>query len=212
MTGRVVGVPAARQSHQTEGGGSIPTTTLFDKHAWEVRPCSFELARQMVRKYHYARGGSNTAVYTHGLFPRGAVWDADCAGVAWWIPPTKGAALKSYPANWQGVLALSRLVIVPDVPKNACSFLIRHAMRFIDRKAWPCLITFADEWRGHEGTIYKAAGWVESGWTKPEPTFTKNGRMLSRKAGPKTRTRQQMLDLGCEYVGSFRKRRFVHKV
>jgi hypothetical protein len=167
----------------------------------------------MVRRHHYARGGSNTAVYTHGLFPRGSLWEAECVGVAWWIPPTKGAALHAYPSNWQGVLALSRLVIAPDVPKNACSFLIRHAMRFIDRETWPCLVTYADEWRGHEGTIYKAAGWEEKGWTKPEPTFVdKRGRMVSRKAGPKTRTRQQMINLGYEFVGRFRRKRFVHVI
>lgn len=206
------GVVVARLPFQGEGEGSIPISGLFRKQDFEVRPCSLDLAREIIEKHHYAVGGSNTAVYTQGLFPRGAVWDRDCVGVAWWLPPTKGAAVKNYPQNWNGVLMLSRLACVPGTPKNACSFLIRHAMRFIDRKRWPYLLTYADEWRGHEGTIYKAAGWQEGDWTKREACYVKDGRLVSRKAGPKTRTHRQMVALGCECVGKFRKKRFFHLV
>src|SRR5215469_2656480 len=135
------GVSDARLPIQAEGGGSIPTSPLFRKQDWEVRPCSLELAQRLVRQHHYTHGGSNTSVYTHGLFPRGAVWEADCKGVAWWIPPTKDCAERNYPKNWNGVLVLSRLVVVPGTPSNACSFLIRHAMRhFMDRHRWPYLL------------------------------------------------------------------------
>lgn len=211
MTRRDAGVTAA-QSLPGTGSGSIPTASLFDKHAWRVAPVSLKQARLMVQKFHYSAGGSNTRVYCHGLFPKDWFWESECAGVAWWIPPTKGAALSAHPENWQGVLALSRLVIVPGVPSNACSFLIRHSMRLIDRAQWPCLLTYADDWRGHTGAIYKAAGFKECGKTKPERVYVRNGRMLSRKAGDKTRTHSEMLSLGCECVGSFSKTRFIHKV
>lgn len=178
---------------------------------WEVRPVSLKTAQSLVKAHHYMRGGSNTATYTHGLFRRGAFWEAECAGVAWWIPPTKTAANSAYPENWRGVLALSRLVIVPGVPSNACSFLIRHSMRMIDRQAWPCLLSYSDaEFKAHTGAIYLAAGWTESGWTKPGRCYVRNGVIVSRKAGPKTRTHAQMLSLGCELIGTFRKKRFIH--
>lgn len=212
VTQRAGGVLAARPPIPAGGGGSIPTSALFRKGDWEVRPCPLDLVRELVEAHHYARGGSNTGTYTQGLFPKGAVWSVECAGVAWWLPPTKTAALANHPANWRGVLSLSRLVVVPGVPKNACSFLIRHAMRFIDRAAWPFLLTYADEWQGHLGTIYLAAGWKFAGWTKPERCYVRAGRMVSRKAGPKTRTHTQMLAMGCECVGTFRKRRFTHCV
>lgn len=64
-------------------------------------------------------------------------------------------------------------------------------MRFIDRQRWPILITFADSWQGHKGTIYKAAGWLQCGETKPEATYTLADRMICRKAGPKTRTHSE---------------------
>jgi hypothetical protein len=176
---------------------------------WEVRPVDIAIARRLVEAQHYARGASNTAVYLHGLFRAGEIFDEQCKGVAWWIPPTKAAALATYPQNWQGVLALSRLAIEPDVPRNACTFLLARSRRLIDPKLWPCLVTYADEWRGHTGAIYKADNWTEIGRTKPEATYTLRGRMIARKRGQITRTHAEMLDLGAEFVGSFAKRKFV---
>lgn len=179
---------------------------------WEVRPVEISTARRLVERYHYAKGASNTATVLHGLFRKGAIWEEDCVGVAWWIPPTKSAAQATYPARWQGVLALSRLVIAPEVPRNACTFLLSRSVRLIDRSKWPALVTYADEWRGHTGAIYRAANWTEVAPTAPEATFVLAGRMVSRKAGGHTRTRSEMAAMGAEMVGRFRRRKFVHVV
>lgn len=178
------------------------------KEDYEVSAIPLALAQEITRQYHYAHGGSNTAVYTHGLFKNGDVFT--CLGIAWWLPPTKSAALATYPQDWQGVLSLSRLVILPDVPKNACTFLLSRSMKLIDRQKWPCLVTYADQWQGHQGTIYKAANWTYAGLTGLESVFIKNGRMVSRKAGPKTRTRAEMEELGAVEVGKYSKHKFVH--
>ena len=176
---------------------------------WEVRPVALDVARALVEKYHYAHGGSNTATYVHGLFRRHDFWEDACRGIAWWIPPTKSAALATYPHNWQGVLALSRLVISEGTPKNACSFLLSRSVKLIDRKKWPVLVTYADEWQGHSGTIYKASGWQYVGKTKPEATYTIGGVMTSRKAGPRTRTHAEMIALNARLEGRHSKHKFV---
>lgn len=177
---------------------------------WKVRPTSIPTALRLVEAHHYAHGASNTATYLHGLYPANAFWERECLGVAWWIPPTKSSALATYPPNWQGVLSLSRLVIAPGAPKNACTFLLARSMKRIDRTRWPCLVTYADEWQGHTGTIYRAANWTDAGMTQPEATFVVAGRMVSRKAGPKTRTRKEMEFIGATMVGKFAKHKFVH--
>ena len=163
-------------------------------------------AQLLVEQLHYSGGGSNTGTVVHGLFKRGG----RAHGAAWWIPPTKSAALATYPENWQGVLALTRFVIDPDCPKNAASFLLGASMRMIDRNKWPCLVTYADEMMGHVGTIYKATNWQYVGLTKPQKCYFMGDRMVSRKAGPVTRTHQQMLDMGAELRGSFAKHKFIH--
>lgn len=177
---------------------------------WEVRPIALALARSLVEKHHYAAGGSNTRTYAHGLFPVGSVWEADCGGVAWWIPPTRSSAEKTFPPNWQGVLSLSRLVVLPGVPKSAPTFLLARSSRMIDRRAWPCLVTYADEWRGHDGGIYRLAGWEYLGLTQPQPVYVKDGRLVARKAGPRTRTHAEMLAMGCECLGAFPKHKYRH--
>lgn len=174
---------------------------------WEVLTVDLAVAQDLVRRFHYSGGSANTATYRHGLFMKG---HRLCLGVAWWIPPTKSAANATYPEDWKGVLALTRLAIAPEVPKNGASFLLGASMRMIDRDRWPCLVTYADEMQGHTGAIYKATNWEYCGMTAKEATWFKDGRMVSRKAGPKTRTRDEMLALGCEMVGRFAKHKFRH--
>jgi hypothetical protein len=189
-------------------GGANPTPPLHKKQWW-VQTVPLATVQQLVAQYHYAKGGSNTAVFRHGLFRR--THPDTCLGAAWWIPPTKSSAMATYHVNWKAVLSLSRLVIVPDVPKNAASFLLMRSVAEIRKDTrWQCLVTYADEWQGHTGGIYKAAGWKYVGKTKPERVYVDaSGRMVARKAGPKTRRHQEMVDLGCRCLGSFSKHKYV---
>lgn len=179
------------------------------KSEWEVRPCELSTAQSLVERFHYSGGGSNTRIATHGLFPKGSFWEADCMGVAWWLPPTRVAAEYIAGDDWQGVAALTRLVVHPDCPANAATFLMARSIKLLDRKKWPFLVSFADSWRGHTGAIYRASGWVHEGTTNPSPVYVRNGRLVARKAGPTSRTHEEMLALGAELIGHFPKERYV---
>ena len=177
------------------------------KSEWEVRTMTDKkAARQIIVENHYARGVSCWAVYLHGLF---RVGEDKCYGVAWWIPPIQGAAKATYPENWHGVLALSRLVVLPGVPKNAATFLMSHSRQLIDRVRWPCLVTYADEWQGHKGGIYMADNWENWGRGKPAPTYVKDGKLVSKYQDGHTSSHAEMLAKGCEFVGNFCKIKFV---
>lgn len=194
---------------QSEGGGSIPTSPLqLNKSQWVVAGCDQAVALRFIEMEHYAKGASNTATYLHGLYPSSWHWYAQCKGIAWWIPPTRSAAEAWAGDLWEGVLSLSRLAIAPDVPKNGCSFLLSKSVRLIDRQRWHTLVTYADTWRGHTGAIYRACGWEYCGETKPEAVYTIDGRMVARKAGPRTRTHAEMLALGATFHGRFSKHRY----
>jgi hypothetical protein len=190
-------------------GRSGDYTGRLRKEDWEVRPVSIAVARELVRRYHYAKGASNTRTYLHCLFQKGAFFDDDCLGVAWWIPPTRSAAEATYPANWRGVLSLSRLVIAPGVPKNACTFLLARSVALIPANDWPCLVTYADDWRGHTGRIYRASNWQYIGKTRAEVTYTIDGVMTARKAGGHTRTKAEMLAIGAQCEGNHAKHKYV---
>lgn len=193
---------------QPEGSGANPTPTLhFSKHDWLVKDCELYQAHELIAKFHYSKGGSNTRVFTHGLYDKKT---NTLCGVAWWIPPTKSSAQKSYPKDWKKVLSLSRLVIVPGIPKNACSFLVSKSILLIRRDArFECLVTYADDYQKHTGAIYKASGWEYLGKTQKEKVWVdQTGRMVARKSGPKTRTTSEMQALGYRAVGAFSKHKF----
>lgn len=185
-----------------------PDCLVLRKADYEVRTVPLKICQELVQRWHYARAGSNTATFRHGLFRKAA--PDDCVGIAWWIPPTKSAALANYPKNWKAVLVLSRLVIDPNEPQNAASFLIMRSVKLIRQdKRWEYLLTYADEWQKHSGAIYKATNWTSKGKTAPEATWLdSNGRMISRKAGPRTRTKAEMEASGCTMVGRYSRHRF----
>lgn len=179
------------------------------KKDYEVHPIQLLLAQELVSLNHYAKGGSNTATFIHGLFRRDDPWI--CLGVAWWIPPTRSCAEFIHPPAWQRVLALSRLIVIPGVPKNAASFLIAQSVKLIEADGrWEKLVTYADTWQGHTGGIYRATNWAFEGMTKRKPTWLdQDGRMISMKAGGHTRTNAEMEGLGYRFQGYFSRLRFT---
>lgn len=177
------------------------------KEDWEVREASLKEAQEMVKRYHYAKGGSNTAVYVHGLWLK--EFDELC-GVAWWLPPTRVACESVNKEQWTKVLGLSRLVVIPGVPKNACSFLLSRSTSLIKREGrFVSLVTYADESQGHTGSIYKAANWCYKGETGPYPRWLDSaGRQVAAKA-TKNRTKTEMEALGYRLEGRFSKHKYV---
>ena len=167
-------------------------------------------AMARVREWHYARGGTNTSTYRHGLYRSGLM--GELVGVAIWIPPTKNAAL-TVSDNWQGVLSLSRLACQPGLPTNAASFLLGGSMRLIERGRWPVLLTYADTGHGHTGAIYRATNWRCLGEVPAGDTWTSSdGRQVGRKRGGKTLTVAEMIAQGCARNDPSPKIKFVHTV
>ncbi len=174
---------------------------------WYVADAPLADAQRMVREHHYARGGSNTAVYVHGLYRRS---DNRLSGVVWWLPPTRVACESVNKENWTKVLSLTRMVVLPDVPKNACTFMLGASVRAIRRdRRFVSLVTYADESQGHEGRVYKAGNWTYVGRTGPYPRWLDvDGKQVAPKATT-NRTKAKMLALGHQLVGRFYKHKFV---
>lgn len=179
----------------------------FKKEEWDVRAVPHTVCQDLVRRHHYARGGSNTAVYCHGLVRRED--PEHVVGIAWWLPPTRVAA-ESVSEDWTKVLSLTRMVIEPDTPKNAATFLLGRSVRLIRQDArFHTLVTYADEWAGHTGGVYRAANWEYVGRTGPYVKWVAaDGRQVAAKA-TKNRTKAEMEALGHKRLGSFHKHKYV---
>ncbi len=136
--------------------------------------------------------------------------DDTLAGVVWWLPPTRVACESVNKAQWQKVLSLTRMVMVPGVPKNACSFLLARSVKLIRQDGrFVSLVTYADESQGHTGGVYHAAGWGYVGRTGPYPRWhDKDGKQVAQKATV-NRVKAVMESLGHVKVGSFYKHKYV---
>jgi hypothetical protein len=177
------------------------------KSEWYVADAPLSAAQEMVAAHHYTRGGSRSAVYVHGLYRKDT---GQMAGVAWWLPPTRVACESVNREQWTKVLALTRLVVVPDVPKNACSFLMARSIAEIRRDGrFVSLVTYADERQGHSGGIYKATNWQYAGLTRSRYGWVDStGRQVAQKSTV-NRTNAQMEALGYAKTASFPKHKFV---
>ena len=181
------------------------------KNEWEVKPIHISVAKPFIERWHYAHGSARTAVACYGLYYKGDA--ATLHGISWWMPPPLGAA-KSVSDDHRSVLALSRFCLVDDRPENAGSFLISKSIKLLDKLRWTTLLTYADTALNHNGGLYRAANWNYQRLTGKNPMYwdTDKGCMVSRKKGPKTYSRAEMLEMGYEYKGSFAKHRFVYPI
>lgn len=175
---------------------------------YEVRPVPAADARPYVCAHHYSGGVSVTGTDIHGLYRR----DSDVLlGVAWWLPPTKNAAKSVAGDDWRKCVSLSRLVVDPTVPTNGASYLIGQSVKILIRDGrWSTLLTYADEGEGHSGAIYRATNWTYLGAMRPTYRYRNtDGRLMSKKRGPRTYSHQEMIDLGFTPEGPFAKHKFV---
>lgn len=182
--------------------------TVLKRGDWYVQPAPLKDAKTLVEQHHYAKGGSNTAVYVHGLYRRA---DDKLHGVAWWLPPTRVACESVNREHWKKVLSLTRMVMIPGTPSNACSFLLSRSVKEIKRDGrFVSLVTYADESQGHKGHVYRASNWTYVGRTGPYPRWVdpSTGRQVSPKA-TRNRTKSQMESLGYVKQGSFHKHKYV---
>jgi hypothetical protein len=184
-----------------------PYQDRLKKTDWEVKNCLLKDAQMLVQEYHYAKGGSNTAVYTHGLYRRN---DDQLMGVVWWLPPTRVACESVNKENWKKVLSLTRMVMKPGTPKNACSFLLSQSVKLIKKDArFVSLVTYADESQNHTGNVYRSANWIYVGKTGPYPRWVnKQGIQVAPKATV-NRTKAQMEALGLIKTGSYYKHKYI---
>lgn len=200
---------AERPSIQREGGGSIPTSALSlvlaRQHDITIQPGVFSFqrairererkrssrrtlrslrgcivgqvetseARALIRRYEWLGDLGATTSKCFGLWSEedellGAIAFGNTIGAA---PPFAGAG----PAR-----CLSRGACVHWAPRNAASFLIRHATKLSFRAdGIGVFVAYADPTAGEIGTVYQAVGWTYLGTTGAHPIWlTPSGRVI----------------------------------
>jgi hypothetical protein len=146
---------------QSGGGGARPTSALFDSE-WR-RACRVvavddrTVVAPMIR-HHYLGKWPGVVLLTLAM-----VRDGDLLGVVVFAAPPRETEKRYGGTTWE----LARLWVDDSVPRNAESWLLARAAAHVRRNhpAVIMLVSYADPSKGHEGTIYRAAGWRADGWT-----------------------------------------------
>ena len=178
------------------------------KNEWEVKPLHLNDARSFVEEHHYAHGCGDLATASYGLYFKG---DPNTLhGVAIWNPPAYGAAIKAH-NDFANVLSLTRFCLVEERPENAGSFLIGKSIKNLNKR-YHTLLTYADTALNHNGGLYRASNWSYDGLTNPAPRWWDpvEERLVSQKRGPKTYNKQEMLDMGNEFLGRFQMHKYLY--
>jgi hypothetical protein len=152
---------------------------------WRAR-CSVRVAEkaelETMVKTHYLGKWPGVVVLRQAM-----ILDGQPAGMILWALPPRETAKRYGGETWE----LARLWIDDFVPSNAETWLIGQSVRWIkvNRRDVRFLVSYADPSHGHEGTIYKAANWIDDGMTDqgrktPRCDYrdADTGKMYSRKA------------------------------
>ena len=133
-------------------------------------------------KKHYLGKWPGVCVLSLGMF----VSDVAVGVIVFALPPRETQKRYGGGVCWE----LARLWIDDSIPRNAETFLISKAVKYI-KKNHPdvcVLVSYADPSAGHSGVIYKAANWICDGRTDQErktPRFdyscAKTGKKFSRR-------------------------------
>ncbi len=142
---------------------STGTAETFDV-SWrcrsDVRPCRIGEAKALVISHHYLHKWPAVVTVRLGLYV-----DDVIRGVLLFGHGPKQISVRYGGMTWE----LSRLWIDDCVPRNAETWMIGKAIRYVRRnhREVKHIVSYADPSAGHTGTIYRAANFRSDGRTGP---------------------------------------------
>ena len=151
-----------------------------------VKPISSQDANKIIKSLHYSGKVVNNSQLHLGVFMGNR-----CGGAMQFGPSLDKRKIVGLVKGtlWNEFLELNRLAFADWLPRNGESRCIAYAMRFI-KKTYPWMkwiISFADGTQCGDGTIYRASGFVLTGfstgsmWILPEDLADINGAPVAHR-------------------------------
>ena len=176
------GIRVVHPLFQAEGDGAIPISPL----QLEIAEIDVRLAQRLNEIWHSVLPETN-----HGNLVRnpvqisfGAFYMNRYYAAAIWTTPIAANRMK----DGGSCLELRRFAIADDAPKNTGSRMLK-IMRSLIRRKFPALIRLVSYQavEHHNGTIYKAAGWLKSGESKAKTWHVGKARSAMQTTSDKIR-------------------------
>lgn len=148
--------------------------------SYSIQICNVDTIKDVIEHFHYSKN-VNGLVYKFCF----ALYDENKVLIGGMIFGNISMAnvWKKYVKQESDLLELKRLAIIDNTPKNAESFFIGQALRWLKKNtSVKTILSYADESYGHEGIIYKASNFQHVGKTKEGKVIIYNGKRFHDKA------------------------------
>jgi hypothetical protein len=127
-----------------------------------VAPVELKKIKSFVENWHYSKSVNGLhANYCFGLFDGDKLIGAMIYGSL-----GMANAWKKYGEKESDVIELRRLCCIDDTPKNTESYFIGKTIKWLKKNTdYKIIVSYADTFHGHSGTIYKASNFRHVGFT-----------------------------------------------
>lgn len=146
--------------------------------AFRVELTNLQTIREFVEHWHYSNNVTGLrADHCFRLMYEGQMIGAMIYGTVG-MPN----AWKRYVEKEEDLIELRRLCCIDNTPKNTESYFIGKTIKWLKKNTdYTRIISYADTFRGHEGTIYKASNFTHGGMSPGGKMLEYQGRLYHDK-------------------------------
>jgi hypothetical protein len=145
---------------------------------FNVEETTLANVKQFLEHWHYSK--STAALIQRHVFK--LMYEADIIGAMVYGHLAMVNAWKKYADNPDDVIELRRLCCIDKTPRNTESYFIGKTIRWLKKNTdIKRIVSYADPFHGHEGTIYKASNFEHRGMTSPGKVIMLNGKKYHDK-------------------------------
>ena len=169
MNSRGDSLKGEQGTFQFQDGGANPTSPLhFKPRDLTISLCVLSEIRNFIETHHYSKNVNGVKVsYCFKVEHQGVL----VGGVLFGAMST--TAWKKFSNSEEKVLELRRLVLLDSAGKNSESRVIGFCLRYIRKASQQIevVVSYADPYHNHEGTIYKASNFKYVGLSGKDKGF-----------------------------------------
>jgi hypothetical protein len=127
-----------------------------------VKPTTIQYVRDFVETWHYSSSVNGLRISkVFGLF-----YEHNLIGSMIYGPLGMANTWKKYANSENEVIELRRLCCIDNTPKNTESYFIGKTLRWLKKNTdYKVVVSYADTFHNHQGTIYKASNFEYHGLT-----------------------------------------------
>ena len=143
-----------------------------------VKPTTIQYVRDFVETWHYSSNVNGLRISNvFGLF-----YNDNLIGAMIYGPLGMANTWKKYADSEDQVVELRRLCCIDNTPRNTESYFIGKTLRWLKKNtSYKVVVSYADTFHNHQGTIYKASNFEHCGMTAKGRVIDYNGKIYHDK-------------------------------